>query len=151
MPESYSVFSGWLIDGTGSPARENILIEIEKGEIRSVSDCAEEIRKEKHFLQPDMIDLSGFTVLPGLVDSHVHLTISGSADLKIRESQQVEGFEDLCKRIITHLDDHLYCGVLAVRDGGDRNAYTLRFRNFYHKQSILQARPGFCSFSLQTN
>ncbi|MBW1898249.1 MAG: amidohydrolase family protein [Deltaproteobacteria bacterium] len=135
MPEFYSVFAGWLIDGNGSPARENVLIEIEKGEIRSVSDCAEEIRKEKYFLQPDMIDLSGFTVLPGLVDSHVHLTMSGSADLKIRESQQVEGFEDVCKRIMAHLDDHLYCGVLAVRDGGDRNAYTIRFRNSCHNQS----------------
>jgi imidazolonepropionase-like amidohydrolase len=134
-PESYSVFAGWLIDGTGSAARENALVEIEKGEIHSVADCAEDIRKEKHFLQPDMIDLSGFTVLPGLVDSHVHLVMSGSADLKIRESQQVEGFEDVCKRIMTHLDDHLYCGVLAVRDGGDRNAYTIRFRNSYSRQS----------------
>ena len=145
MPESYSVFAGWLIDGTGSAARENALIEIEKGEIRSVADCAEDIRKEKHFLQPDMIDLSGFTVLPGLVDSHVHLVMSGSADLKIRESQQVEGFEDVCKRIMTHLDDHLYCGVLAVRDGGDRNAYTIRFRDSCHnrfKISVLMKVSG---------
>jgi len=134
MPESYFVFAGWLIDGTGSPARENVLIEIEKGEIHSVSDCVEDIREEKHLLQPDMIDLSGFTVLPGLVDSHVHLAMSGSVDLKIRESQQVERFEDVCKRMMIHLDDHLYCGVLAVRDGGDRNAYTIRFQNSYHNQ-----------------
>jgi imidazolonepropionase-like amidohydrolase len=78
-----------------------------------------------------MIDLSGFTVLPGLVDSHVHLVMSGDADSKIRKSQQAEGFEDVCERITTHIDDHFSCGVFAVRDGGDRNAYTIRFRNSF--------------------
>ena len=122
MPESYSVFAGWLIDGTGSPARRNALIEIKEGEIVSVSGSAEDIRKEKHPFKQDIIDLSGFTVLPGLVDSHVHLVMSGSSDLKIRKSQPSEEFEDSCRRIRTHLHDHLHCGVFAVRDGGDRNA-----------------------------
>lgn len=136
IAEPYSVFAGWLIDGTGSPPRANILIEIENGQICSVSDRAEDIRKEKRFLEPDMIDLSGFTVVPGLVDSHVHLVMSGSADPQIRESQQIEGFEDVSQRIRTHLADHFYCGVRAVRDGGDRNAHAVRFRNAYDNPSL---------------
>jgi len=133
--ESYSVFTGWLIDGTGSPVRRNARIEIKQGVICSVSDSKGDIREEKHFSEPGMIDLSDFTVLPALVDSHVHLAMSGSSDAKIRESQQIEGFEDACKRITAHLNHHFHYGISAVRDGGDRNAYTIHFRNSYHRQS----------------
>jgi imidazolonepropionase-like amidohydrolase len=61
-----------VIDGTGSPPLKDAVIVIENGRIASVGprsgarvpDGAE--RK----------DLSGLTVLPGLIDSHVHISFT---------------------------------------------------------------------------
>ena len=77
---------------------------------------------------PDLLDLSGCTVMPGLIDSHVHLFISGTTDRQAREGQLVAGFTGVSQTITRHLSQHLSCGVVAVRDGGDSRALVLRFK-----------------------
>ncbi len=58
-----------LIDGTGAPARDNVDILIEGNRIQSVESGIvpeEDVR---------IIDASGKTILPGLIESHTHLSL----------------------------------------------------------------------------
>ncbi len=118
-----NIFAGWFIDGSGEPARRNIWIKIKNNmiaELREVGDA-----------RPDMgngIDLSDFTLIPGLLDSHVHLFMSGTADPELRRQQLDAPFEKIKEVISRHIRRQLRHGVVAVRDGGDRAGHVLRFK-----------------------
>ena len=126
MSETVIVNAGWLIDGTGGPVRKNIRLRIENGKICSISDSGSgDSRKDR------VIDFGSSTILPCLVDSHVHLCMSGTDDPVVREKQIDAGFDEIKDFIAEHIKRHLSYGVLAVRDGGDRYAHALRYRNEY--------------------
>ena len=123
------MFCGSLIDGSGGPVLERVLITIDNGIIAAI-DAGD----SKAVLSPDAADLSDFTILPGLIDCHVHLFMSGTADLTMRERQLSYTFDEAGPVISHHLDDQLRHGVVAVRDGGDYGGYALRFNK--------ELRPG---------
>ncbi|MFH2066939.1 MAG: amidohydrolase family protein [Pseudomonadota bacterium] len=129
MTVSYFMSPEWMIDGTGSPCRKNAAIGIQGETIVSIVDSTEIREKSQDDSFPRVVDLRGFTVLPCLVDSHVHLVMSGSNDPEVRERQLVSGYSEAGDRIQHHLQEHFRYGVLAVRDGGDRHGYTLRYRD----------------------
>lgn len=60
-----------VIDGTGAPARENQTIVIAQGKIQSVGDSAPPAGAR-------VLDLTGRTVIPGLVGMHDHLFYPGT-------------------------------------------------------------------------
>jgi imidazolonepropionase-like amidohydrolase len=68
-------------------------------------------------------------VIPTLVDSHTHLTWSGTSDQNIRSAQLNASYETAKVTIQRHLEQYQACGILAVRDGGDRFGHTLKFKN----------------------
>ena len=111
---------GRLIDGTGAPARKDVFVRVEKGMVQAITDT---VPSRPH----DLIDLSGCTVLPCLVDSHVHLFLSGSLDGEEHRRQMAAGFEEACRVIAANIDSHQSCGVLTVRDGGDGQAHVSRY------------------------
>ena len=123
MAAEKTILAGWIVDGIGSPVREKMLVRIRKGifqEIRPFSDGA---------VNPsEFIDLSACTLLPALVDAHVHLSMSGAVDQNIRMRQLSDDLETAKKSISRHLAQLLAHGVLAVRDGGDRNGYAQRYK-----------------------
>src|SRR5579862_3824302 len=58
-----------VIDGTGAAAREDQTIILRQGKIESVSDAASaNVSKDAQVL-----DLHGYTVIPGLVGMHDHM------------------------------------------------------------------------------
>ncbi len=114
---------GWLIDGTGKPAVENRIVTIDGSRFQAILAPSDP--------QPagmTIVDLSHCTVLPALIDSHVHLVMSGSTEPSIRQAQLKGVYKDRLEAIGEHLRQHLACGVLAVRDGGDHNGDTLRYK-----------------------
>ncbi|MGA7876984.1 MAG: amidohydrolase family protein [Desulfoferrobacter sp.] len=123
MRESFSIFAGWLIDGTGEPSRENMFIRVEHGLIRSVRPA-----RQADMYTHDLINVSNCTLLPALLDCHVHLCMSGTTDEEVRRKQLSFGFEQAGKAIRAHLLDHLSYGTVAVRDGGDYGAHSLRYK-----------------------
>ena len=120
---SFALRTGWLIDGTGGSCRRDALVHIVKGGITAVEAFSAEAARDK-----PCVDASAYTVLPPLVDCHVHLVFSGSRDGQIRKQQMERTGDAVQKTIAGHMEDHWRHGVLAVRDGGDRDAQVLRFK-----------------------
>lgn len=116
------ILAGWVVDGRGSPVRRNVCLAIERGRISRLDEAGlgEGVAFD--------VDLGDCTLIPGLVDSHVHLCMSGSADRAVREWQLHAAFEQMQGVIERHLDQHLASGVAAVRDGGDYAAHVLRYK-----------------------
>ena len=88
-------------------------------------------------LNAEPIDAAGKTVLPGLIDVHVHLGASGgfSADfMKFDPSKAAE----------RALESYLYCGVTAVRSVGDRLDYMLKLREKFGSGERLGTELFFC-------
>jgi imidazolonepropionase-like amidohydrolase/ABC-type multidrug transport system permease subunit len=88
-------------------------------------------------LNAEPIDAAGKTVLPGLIDVHVHLGASGGfpADfLKFDPSKAAE----------RALESYLYCGVTAVRSVGDRLDYMLKLREKFGTGEKLGTELFFC-------
>jgi imidazolonepropionase-like amidohydrolase len=128
MPEDRAkmVLAGWLIDGSGGPIRHSALIQVVDGRIALIRRVR---REELASLGEPVLDLSASTVLPGLVDSHVHLTMSGACDENLRRRQLSLSFEEARGVMGQHLREQLMRGVVMVRDGGDAAAHALRFRD----------------------
>jgi len=119
------VRAGWLIDGQGGPPRRNMGLALRAGRIVRIGpDCPE---------AAGGVDLSHATVLPALIDAHVHLVFSGSLDPQVRAAQLRHTPQQSQAAILRHLQEHRRCGVLAVRDGGDHRGDVRRFQ---------QAHPG---------
>lgn len=103
-------------------------------------------------VSPEALDFSGHTLFPGLIDSHVHLFMSASCDPVVRARQLDAPFAEIRPVIDRHLRQHLACGVVAVRDGGDRQGHALGFKRLGETENrvplILRAagkawhRPG---------
>ncbi|MDY6972025.1 MAG: amidohydrolase family protein [Thermodesulfobacteriota bacterium] len=123
MAGSFLLLAGWVIDGTGGPAKKGTSVRVKNGLIVSVCGT-----RDGDLNRPDMIDLSQCTLLPGIVDCHTHLSMSGTNSPEVRRWQLKAPFEDIRKAISTHTYQHLSHGVVAVRDGGDYAGHTLRYK-----------------------
>jgi imidazolonepropionase-like amidohydrolase len=138
--------AGWLIDGSAKPIRTKV-------QLRTLNGCIEAIRENRPIpsgqtpdnSDADILDLDNATILPALVDSHVHLTMSGTMDQTERIRQLDTGFDRAQGVIHKHLEQHLAAGVLAVRDGGDKGAHVLQYKRKHlpsHPMPVLIKSAG---------
>ncbi len=123
------IFTGWLIDGSGGPIQKDMLIEIKEGLIRSVSTTSPDQIRRIERRDSELLDLGHCTVIPGLIDTHVHLAMSGTDDPKIRHHQLNASFCEVEDTISAHLQNHLAYGIVAVRDGGDKSGHALKYKH----------------------
>jgi imidazolonepropionase-like amidohydrolase len=88
-------------------------------------------------LRAEPIDAAGKTVLPGLIDMHVHLGVSGGFPedpMKFDPNKNAE----------RALESYLYCGVTAVRSTGDRLDAMLTLREKFGSGEKLGCELFFC-------
>ena len=128
--------TGWLIDGSGRPFQKNAGIVVENGIIQDVVDVYPGSDRFQC-----VADFTGCTVIPGLIDGHTHLFMAGVTLRETRDRQLAAGFEAACGTIFGNLRDHLKYGVLAVRDGGDRNGFVLRYKTESGKTGRIHQTP----------
>jgi imidazolonepropionase-like amidohydrolase len=123
MPERAFIHAGRLLDGTGGPPVEDAWIVVEDGRIAAVERVPPEPTPEG----AEIIDAADQTVLPGLIDAHVHLCFSGGADPLADILRETD--EQLLLRAAANAQAALVGGVTAVRDCGGRGYLTLALRD----------------------
>ena len=123
------IHAGWLIDGSGGPVQEDVLIHIQQHTIQSIEPASKAAcQHQLSFLASPFLDLSEYTLLPSLVDCHVHLFMSGTDDIAARKRQLEAGYDELKAVISEHIARHLSSGVGAVRDGGDSKGLVQQYQ-----------------------
>ena len=139
MTDSYHVFAGWLIDGTGGPIQQNVLIRVEEGVLATIEKEVDQegLPQTEDDGKLPLVNLGRSTLMPVLVDSHVHLFMSGERDPELRKTQLSQPFDSIKEVIARHLAQQLAHGVLAVRDGGDYGGHSLR----YKKECLENSSP----------
>ena len=101
-----------LIDGTGGEAVTDAVVIVEDGRVR-------EAGARSNIPTPadaSVIDWSGLTAMPGLIDSHEHLGI----DLGDEEGQLAQAPEYTMARCIRTARTVLRSGITTIRDCGER-------------------------------
>jgi imidazolonepropionase-like amidohydrolase/ABC-type transport system involved in cytochrome c biogenesis permease component len=88
-------------------------------------------------LNAEAIDGAGKTILPGLIDVHVHLGASGGFPEDFAKYDPAASTERA-------LESYLYCGVTAVRSAGDRLDYMLKLRGKFGTGEKLGTELFFC-------
>jgi imidazolonepropionase-like amidohydrolase/ABC-type multidrug transport system permease subunit len=88
-------------------------------------------------LNAKVIDAAGKTVLPGLIDVHVHLGASGGFPEDPTKLDPAKSSERA-------LESYLYCGATAVRSVGDRLDYMLKLRETFGTGEKLGTELFFC-------
>lgn len=103
---------GRLIDGYGGPPLENAVIVVEGNTIRAVG-------VEGSVAIPAgarVIDTNGFTVMPGIMDMHVHLMIVGHGNYDHWDATYPAQFRDVIMPVSAK--ELLMAGVTTARDLG---------------------------------
>ena len=113
-----------LIDGSGGPAQERAAILLEGDTIRQVG--TEETVAAPEGASVEEVDYGDKTILPGLIDSHVHLI--GIGDGRAGDELTTLDDEILTLQAARNARAHLYSGVTTVRDCGAKNRTTFLLR-----------------------
>ena len=125
--------AAWLFDGTGSALIPDPLVVIDGGIIVAVGSGAPAPDGA------DLVDLGGAALLPGLVDTHVHLAFDASADPIAALAARSD--EEALAAMVRAGQAALRGGVTTVRDLGDRDYLSLGLRGQPGLPTILAAGP----------
>ncbi|MGI8889609.1 MAG: amidohydrolase family protein [Chthoniobacterales bacterium] len=115
--QSWLIQNGRIFVGNGKVIESGAVL-VRNGKIAEVYEGA---APEARSLNAEVIDAAGKTVLPGLIDMHVHLGGPGG----IYDDWSKFDPEKSAER---ELEAYLYCGVTAVRSAGDKVDDLLKLR-----------------------
>src|SRR5688572_29366075 len=108
-----------VIDGTGAPPIEGAAVRIEGERIVAVEREYDRAAPADGDLE--VVDLRGTTLLPGLIDSHVHLTAGHGPWEYRRYLREKDDVTLLLLRAVEAARDALVAGITTLRDCGGRN------------------------------
>jgi len=109
-----------LIDGTGAPPVRDRAVVVEQGRITAVT-------ADRPPRGDTVLDLGGLTLLPGLINCHVHVCLAGDADPSRTLSD--ESYAATVVRAVVHARQTVEAGITTVRDLGGREYAELAVRD----------------------
>ena len=123
-----------LIDGTGSPPQADAVIAIQDGKILYAGPSS-----GLPLLPEEVIplQLDGHFVLPGLIDTHVHLTGSGETDSRFHADAR-----SMPLTVLRNAQRNLAAGITTVRDLGGWNETEFTVREWIRRGEF--AGPRLC-------
>ena len=126
----WAIHAERLFDGTGNPMLHDALVIIENQRIMAVGPAAQGPVPA----DVPVLHVGDRTVLPGLIDAHVHMLFTGSA-LSGQESRLATDTQALLTGVRNaHLA--LQSGLTTVRDCGDRNYLSLVLRDYINSGGL---------------
>jgi imidazolonepropionase-like amidohydrolase len=131
-----------LVDGTGAPSRRDAAIVVERQLIVDVVpiDALPVESSARRIHLPDA------TLLPGLIDAHVHLTLGDGPTP--RETMMCEDNQMLLLRAAFQARGALMAGITTVRDCGGRDEVTFILRDAVYKGVTPGPRLLLCGHPL---
>jgi len=134
------LIGGALIDGTGSEPVKGRAVVVENGRITAVVPDAQAPRGER-------VDLAGHTLLPGLINCHVHLCLGAEAD-PVRPLRDEPLGVTVIKALL-RARESVEAGVTTVRDLGGRDYAEMSVRRAINEgwapgPRILAAGKAIC-------
>lgn len=116
--------NGRILDGVGGVI-ENGWVLVKQGRIEAVGRGAAGATEGRE--EAEVVDLEGRTLLPGLIDCHVHLVMDGGPDPMTRVVEAADAESVL--RMAANGMKTLRTGVTTVRDLGSKNFIDIHLRN----------------------
>jgi len=109
-PTELRVAADRLIDGSGTPPVEGVEVVVRDGVIAAIEPARGDSGATR---------FRGATILPGIIDAHVHLSLPGDARPYEAMAQETDG--QMVAHGLRNAASHLAAGVTTVRDNGSRN------------------------------
>lgn len=125
---------GRLFTGTSEAVVDDGVVIIDDGRIHRVGSF-QELSDQ---LPLQVVSLPDATILPGLIDTHIHMTLAG--DRRKYEEMMLEPDEMLTLVAASNLEKHLASGVTTVRDNGGRSRTTFWVREAARRGYIAAPR-----------
>jgi imidazolonepropionase-like amidohydrolase len=128
-----AIVGGFLLDGFGGPPLPNSVVLVEGDRITAVG-------VEGLVPIPEgarVVDANGLTVMPGLIDTHVHLDILGHGDYPTWHGMVRENYAEVMELAAAQLVDH---GITTVRDAGGEIDALVRTRERIENGEALGPR-----------
>jgi len=123
MTPQTAIVGARLIDGTGADPVDRSAVLFDGERIVAAGPAA----RVAVPAAARVIDGEGMTVLPGLIDAHVHITMTGDADLLAMSTQR--SLPQIAFDTVSHLTATLEAGVTAIRTVGDIGHVDIAARN----------------------
>ncbi|MFZ7131970.1 MAG: amidohydrolase family protein [Eubacteriales bacterium] len=125
---------GLLIDGSSKTPQENMLIIIENNVIKSIKKFREESLPEN----AEIINLENKTLLPGLIDSHIHLALNGETSFDTLMLKELIPYQAI--RATEYVKRDLMNGFTTIRAVGDKGFIDVALRQAIEKGFVTGPR-----------
>ncbi len=144
MAGNLAIVGGKLIDGTGAAPIPNGLVLIEDGRIAYAGPAD----GKKVPGNAEVIDAGGASVLPGLMDVHVHISLSAPSDLVREVIARPVG--EAAFEVARNLADTVAAGVTTIRTVSDLAHLDIAARNAIDQGKMIGPRLHPCGKGLTT-
>src|SRR6266478_2084122 len=116
-----------LWDGSGGPTRHHTALSVVGDRIDHFHEMPPQGEADRHHFP-------GCTILPGLIDTHVHLVMSAlDTNEEIIAQVARENDEELLQRALANARAALHSGLTTVRDCGGRGTVVQQARDRIHR------------------
>lgn len=122
---------GKIFDGTGAPVREGTLVITRNKIVKIVPAGSADWPPDAR-----VVDVTGKTVMPGLIDLHTHITYAEPKD----SDDLAKSMSDSTLRGVEHLRYYIESGITSIRDVASAGEVPFRLKDWVNANRIAGPR-----------